>query len=125
MPDFGGEQLFPDMGSERVQEPEPTATQPEGEQEHQPEPSSGSAQSTPTEGESQGLGNSTIQQWLRWHSEQVSGVADKLDEEERRREHLTRTTTQELVSLRTQIQGLQEELTKAKERAPNTATAGE
>ena len=57
--------------------------------------------------------------------EQVSGVADQLDEEERRREYLTRTTTQELVSLRTQIQGLQEELTKAKERAANTATAGQ
>ena len=48
-----------------------------------------------------------------------------MDEEERRREYLTRTTTQELVSLRTQIQELQEELTKAKERAANTATAGQ
>ena len=66
-----------------------------------------------------------MQQWLRWLSKQVSGVADQLDEEERHREYLTRTTTQELVSLRTQIQGLQEELTKAKERAANTATAGQ
>ena len=36
-----------------------------------------------------------------------------------------RTTTQELVSLQMQIQELQEELTKAKERAANTATAGQ
>ena len=48
-----------------------------------------------------------------------------MDVEERRRQYLTRTTTEELVSLRTQIQGLQEELTKAKEIAANTATAGQ
>ena len=101
LPNFGREQLFPDLGSERVPEPETTATQPKERQEQHPEPPSGSAQSTPTEGESQGLENNTMQQWLRWLSEQVSGVADQLDEEERRREYLTRTTTQELVSLRT------------------------
>ena len=66
-----------------------------------------------------------MQQWIRWLSEQVSGVADQLDEEERRKEYLTRTTTQELVSIRTQIQELEEELTKAKERAANTATTGQ
>ena len=66
-----------------------------------------------------------MQQWLRWLSEQVSGVADQLDEEERRREYLTRTTIEEFVSLWTHIQGLQEDLTKAKERAANTAIAGQ
>ena len=66
-----------------------------------------------------------MQQWLRWLSEQVLGVADQLDEEERRREYLTRTKTQELISLRTQIQELQEELMKAKERSANKATTGQ
>ena len=100
LPDFASEQIFPDLGSEQVLEPETGARQPEGGQEQQPEPLSGSTQSTPTEGEN-GLEKSTMQQWLRWLSEQVSGVANQLDEEERRREYLTRTTTQELVSLRT------------------------
>ena len=58
-------------------------------------------------------------------SEQVSGVADQLDEEERHREYLTPTKTQELVSLRTQVQELQEELTKAKERVADTAIVGQ
>ena len=124
MSDVASEQIFPDLASEQVPEPETSARQPKGGQEQQPEPPSGSAQSTPTEEESHGLENSTMQQWLRWLSEQVSGVADQLDEEERRTEYLTCTTTHELVSLRMQIQGLQEELTKAKERSTNTATAG-
>ena len=86
---------------------------------------SGSAHSTLTEEGEQGQDKSTCQQWLSWLSEQVSGVADELDVKERRREHLARTTIEELVSLRAQIQGLQEELTKAKERAANTATMGQ
>ena len=101
LPDFASEQIFPNLGSEQVPEPETGARQPEGRQEQQPEPPSRSAESTPTEEESHGLENNTMQQWLRWLSEQVSGLADQLDEEERRREYLTRTTTQELVSLRT------------------------
>ena len=110
------------MGSEQVPEPETTATQPEGRQEQQPEPVGGSAQSTPPE---DGLEKSTMQQWLRWLSEQVSGVADQLDEEEKCREYLTRTTTQELVSLRTQIHELEGELEKANERVAETATMSE
>ena len=95
LPDFGKEPLFPDLGNEWVTEPETTATQPEGGQEQQPEPRSRSAQSTPEDG----LERSTMQQWLRWLSEQVSGVADQMDEEEKRREHLTQSATQELTSL--------------------------
>ena len=78
--------------------------QPEGRQE----------QCTPPE---DGLEKSTMQQWLKWLSEQVSGVVGHLDEEEKRREYLTRTTTQELVSLRTQIQ--------ATERVAETATTSQ
>ena len=122
LPDFGREQFFPDLGSEQMPEPKTTATQPEGRQELQPELRSGSAQSTPPE---DGLEKSMMQQWLRWLSELVSGVVDQLDEEEKRREYLTRTTTQELVSLRTQIQELYEELTKARERVAETATTGQ
>ena len=122
LPDFDSEQVFPDLGSEQVPAPETSARQPEKRQEQQPEPPSGSAQSTPTEEGEHGQEKSTCQQWLRWLSEQVSGVADQLDVEERRREHLTRTTTEELVSLRTQIQSVQEELTRAKKSAANTAT---
>ena len=45
-----------------------------------------------------------------------------MDEKEKRWEHLTRTTTQELVALRTQIQELQRELMQAKERVVEAAT---
>ena len=110
LPDIASEQIFPDLGSEQFPEPETGAREPDGRQEQQPEPPSGSAESTPIEEESHGLENRTMQQCLRWFSEQVWGVVDQLDEEERCGEYLTRTTTQELVSLRTQIQGLQEEL---------------
>ena len=85
MPDFGREPSFPDLGNEQVSEPEKTATQLEGGQEQQLGPRSRSAQSTPDDG----LERTTMQQWLRWLSEQVSGVADQMDEEEMRREHLT------------------------------------
>ena len=125
LPDFDSEQVFPDLGSEQVPAPETSARQPEKRQEQQPEPPSGSTQSTPTEEGEQGQEKSTCQQWLRWLSEQVSGVADQLDVEEKRREHLTRTTTEELVSLRTQIRGMQEELTRAKESMANTAKPGQ
>ena len=50
------------------------------------------------------------------------GVADQMDEEEKRRERLTRSETQELASLRTQIQEFQGELTKANERVAEMAT---
>ena len=63
--------------------------------------------------------------WLRWLSEQVSGVADQMDEEEKRREHLTRSTTQELASLQTQIQELQGELIQANERVAEAATTSQ
>ena len=66
-----------------------------------------------------------MQQWLRWLSDQVSGVADQMDEEEKRREHLTRATTQELVSLRIQIQELQGELIQANERVAEAATTSQ
>jgi chromosome segregation ATPase len=59
---------------------------------------------------------STKPQWLKWLSEQLSGVADQLEEEEGQREQLTRSTTQELVMLRTQLHELQGELLKANER---------
>ena len=101
-----------------MSEPEKTATQPEGGQEQLLEPRNKSEQSTPDDG----LERSTKQQWLRWLLEQVSGVADQMDKEEKRREHLTRSATQELASLRTQIQELQGELTKAKKRVAETAT---
>ena len=52
----------------------------------------------------------------------MAGVADQIEEEEKRREHLTHTTTQELVVLRTQIQELQGELLQAKERVAEAAT---
>ena len=95
-----------------MSELEKTATQPEGGQEQQPEPRSKSAQTTLGDG----LERSTMQQWLRWLSEQVSGVADQMDEQEKHREDLTRSATQELALLRTHIQELQGELTKANER---------
>ena len=113
--DFDREQVFPNLGSEQGLTPEASTRQPEKRQEQQPEPLSGSAQSTPTKGGEHGPEKSTCQQWLRWLSEQVSGVADQLDVEERCREHLTRTTTKELVSLWTQIQSMQGELTRAKD----------
>ena len=125
LPDFGRERVSPDLRSEQVPAPETSARQPEKRQEQQPEPPSGSAQSTPTEEGEHGQEKSTCQQWLRWLSEQVSGVADQLDVEEKRREHLTRTTTEELVSLRTQIRSVQEELTRAKKSVADTATPGQ
>ena len=103
LPDFESEQVFQDLGSEQVLAPEGSTRQPEKRPEPQPKPLSVSPQSTLTEGGEHGQEKSTCQQWLRWLSEQVSGVADQLDVEERRREHLTRTTTEELVSLRTQM----------------------
>ena len=101
LPNLDSEQVFPDLGSEQVLEPETSARRPEKRQEQQPEPLSSSVRSSPTEED-----KSICQQWLRWLSEQVAGVADQLDEEERHREHLTRTTIEELVALRTQIQGM-------------------
>mgnify|MGYP000252852887 CR=1 FL=1 len=94
--------------------------------EHQPEPPiNKDAQSTPTEGGEHGLEHGTCQQWLRWLGEQVSGVADRLDEEQRSRGHLMRTTTEELEKVRAQMQSMEEELTKAKENAANMATMGQ
>ena len=123
--DLGSEQIFPDLGSEQVLAPEASTRQPEKRPEQQPEPLSGSAQSTPTEGGEHGQEKSTCQQWLRWLSEQVSSVADQLDVEERRREHLMRTSTEDLVLLRAQMQSMQEELTKAKDSAASMATMGQ
>ena len=48
-----------------------------------------------------------------------------MDEEEKRRENLTQSTTQELASLRTQIQELHGELTKANERVTETTTTSQ
>ena len=104
LPDFR-EPVILDSRNERVPEPEKVP-------EKQPEPRSRSEQSYPDHG----LEGSPKPQWLRWLSEQVSGVADQIEEEETRRQHLTHTTTQELVVLRTQIQGLQGELLQEKER---------
>ena len=110
MPD-SRESVIPDSRNERAPEPEKVP-------EKQPEPRSRSEQGYPDKG----LERSTKQQWLRWLSEQVSGVADQIEEEEKRREHLTHTATQELVVLRTQIQELQGELLQAKERVAEAAT---
>ena len=52
---------------------------------------------------------------MRWLGEQVSGVEEQLDEEQRRREHLMRTMTEELVRVWAQMQSMREELTMAKE----------
>ena len=68
---------------------------------------------------------STCQQWLRWLAEQVSGVADQLDVEEMCREHLMRSTTEELVSIRAQMQSMGEELTRAKGSAASMDTTGQ
>ena len=108
------EPVIPDMRNERVLEPESAP-------EKQPELGSRSKQSNLDNG----LERSTKQQWLRWLSEQVSGVADQMDEEEKHREHLTHTTAQELVALRTQIQELQGELLQAKERVAEAATTNQ
>ena len=108
------EPVIPDMRNERVSEPESAP-------EKQPELGSRSKQSNLNNG----LERSTKQQWLRWLSEQVSGVADQMDEEEKHREHLTHTTAQELVALRTQIQELQGELLQAKERVAEAATTNQ
>ena len=105
LPDFESEQVFQDLGSEQVLAPEESTRHPEKRPGPQPQPQllSVSAQSTPTEGGEHGQEKSTCQQWLRWLSEQVSGVADQLDVEERRREHLMRTSTEELVLLQTRM----------------------
>ena len=88
-------------------------------------PLHGSAQSTPKKGGEHERKNSTCQQWLRWLSKQVSGVADQLEEEESRREHLIRTMKEELVSVRAQMQSVGEELTRAKENAVSMDTKGQ
>ena len=112
-PDFR-EPVIPDSRNERVPEPEKVP-------EKQPEPRSRSERSNTDHG----LEGSTKPQWLRWLSEQVSGVADQLEEEETRRQHLTHTTTQELVVLRTQIQELQGELLQARERIQQAQVVAE
>ena len=99
-PDVGSKQVLPDLGSEQVLAPRLSPKQLERQPEEQPEPPlNGSAHNTPTVGGEHGQDNITCQQWLRWLAEQVSGVADQLDEEQRRREHRMRTTTEELVAV--------------------------
>jgi hypothetical protein len=101
--------------------PEPTAADleeqrkeqaPEREKrpEKQPELGSGSTPAHTDQG-------STKSQWLRWLSEQLSGVADQMEKEEEQREEVTRNATQEMVLLRSQLQELQGELTRAKARS--------
>ena len=80
---------------------------------------------TPINGGEHGLEHGTCQQWLTWLGEQVSGVADQLDEEQRRRGHLMCTTSEELEKVRAQMQSMEEELTKAKENAANMANMGQ
>ena len=122
LPDFGSEQVLPDIGKEQVLAPGISPRQPEKQPEHQPEPLiREDVQSTPPEGEGHRREHNTCQQWLRWLREQVSGVADQLDEEQKRREHLMRTTTDELVKVRAQMQSMGEELTRAKESAASMA----
>ena len=101
VPDFR-EPVIPEKRNEQVSEQEKRP-------EKHPELRSGNEQGFTDQG-------STKPQWLRWLSEQVSGVADQMEEEEERREHLTRTTTQELVVLRAQLHELQGELLQANER---------
>ena len=116
----------PDFGKEQVLAPGISPRQPEKQPEHQPEPLiREDVQSTPPEGEGHRREHNTCQQWLRWLREQVSGVADQLDEEQKRREHLMRTTTDELVKVRAQMQSMGEELTRAKESAASMATKGQ
>ena len=55
------------------------------------------------DGGEHGLEHDTCQQWLRWLGEQVSSVADRLDEEQRCRGHLMRTTTEELEKVQAQM----------------------
>ena len=119
-PDQGNEQVLSDLGSEQVLTPKISPKQPE----QQPEPPL-STQSTPTEGGEHGCENNTCQQWLRWLAQQVSDVADQLDGEERRREHLMQTTTEELVTVRGQLQTMGEELTRAKESTDSRAEKGQ
>ena len=48
-----------------------------------------------------------------------------MDVEERRREHLMRTTTEELVAVRAQMQSMGEELTRAKESTDSMVEKGQ
>ena len=100
LPDFR-EPVIPEKRNEQAPEPEKRP-------EKQPELRSRSEQCYSDTG-------STKPQWLRWLSEQLSGVADQLEEEETCRQQLTHTTTQELVALRTQIEEMQGELLQARE----------
>ena len=109
IPDFR-EPVFPDFREPVIPEKRnEQAPEPEKRPEKQPELRSRSEQCYSDTG-------STKPQWLRWLSEQVSGVADQIEDEEKQREHLTQTTTQEMVVLRTQLHELQGELLLAKER---------
>ena len=70
----------------------------------------------------------TCQQWLRWLGEQASGVADRMDEEQRQRgsqQERLLTTTEELEKARAQIRGLEEKMTRTKEYAAIMANMGQ
>ena len=57
-------------------------------------------------------------QWLKWLGEQVSGVADRMEDEQQQvGSHVERllATTKELEKARAQIQSLEEELKRTKE----------
>ena len=88
----------PHFGREQIPALVLSPTQQEKQPEQQPEPPlRENAKGTPTMRGEHTLEQGTCQQWLRWLGEQVSGVADQLDEEQRRREHLMHTMTEEQV----------------------------
>ena len=112
-PDPNREQALPQGLSPRQPEQQPKPPRHEDEQR------------TPTDGGEHEREHGTCQQWLGWLEEQVSGVADQLDEEQRQRGHLMRTTTKELQKVRAQMRGMEEELTRAKEYVASMASMGQ
>ena len=60
----------------------------------------------------------TFQQWLEWLGKQVSGVANRMEAEQRKEHTRTEqllTTTEELDKARNRIRSLEEELARVKE----------
>ena len=123
------------QSDEPIGQPEPEMEQvfPQGlspqQPERQPEPPlNDDEQRTPRDRKEQELEHETCQQWLRWLGEQVSNVADQMDEEQRQwghQEERLRMTTEELEKVRAHMWGLEEELTKAREYAAIMTNMGQ
>ena len=82
------------QSDEPAGQPEPDMEQvfPQGLSPRQPErqsepPLNDDEQRTPRDRKEQELEHGTCQQWLRWLGEQVSGVADLMDEEQKQKGH--------------------------------------